>query len=106
MLEIYKNIYKIPVVLPNSPLKELNAFLIKGEDRSLLIDTGFGSEESKQSLFKGLNELSVDINDMDIFLTHRHSDHTGLVDVLKNENNSVYISEEDAKGLRNSSIIT
>ena len=97
MVEIYKNIYKIPVFLPNSPLKELNAFLIKGERRSLLIDTGFSVEESKQSLFKGLNELSVDVNNMDVFLTHMHTDHSGLVDVLKNENNSVYISEEDSK---------
>ena len=100
MMEIYKNIYKIPVLLPGSPLKELNAFLIKGKGRPLLIDTGFCTEESKQSLFRGLNELSVDVNNMDIFLTHLHADHTGLVDVLKNENNSVYISEEDAKGLR------
>ena len=99
MLEIYKNIYKIPVSLPNSPLKELNAFLIKGEGRYLLVDTGFAAEESKQSLFEGLNELSVDINNMDIFLTHMHADHTGLVDVLKNENNSVYISEEDSRGV-------
>ena len=99
MSEIYKNIYKIPVFLPNSPLKELNAFLIKGEGRSLLIDTGFSAEESKQSLFKGLNELSVDLNNMDIFVTHLHADHCGLVDVLKNDNNVVYISEEDAKGM-------
>ena len=99
MLEIYKNIYKIPVFLPDSPLKELNSFLIKGKDRHLLIDTGFGVEESKQSLFEGLNELSVDLNDTDVFLTHMHADHTGLADVLKNENNSVYISEKDSKGI-------
>ena len=99
MEEIYKNVYKIPVTLPESPLKELNAFLIKGEDRSLLIDTGFGAEESKRSLFKGLNELSVDVNNMDVFLTHMHIDHTGLVDVLKNENNLIYISERDSKDI-------
>jgi len=97
MMEVYKNIYKIPVALPGSPLKELNVFLIKGKDRALLIDTGFNSEESKQSLFKGLDALGVDVNKMDIFLTHLHVDHTGLIDSLKNENNSIYVSEEDAK---------
>ncbi|MDR2862130.1 MAG: MBL fold metallo-hydrolase, partial [Syntrophobacterales bacterium] len=101
MTEVYSNIYKIPVFLPDSPLKELNAFLIKGERRSLLIDTGFGSEESQQSLFKSLNELSVDVNNMDIFLTHMHADHTGLVDVLKNESNAIYISEEDSRIITN-----
>jgi glyoxylase-like metal-dependent hydrolase (beta-lactamase superfamily II) len=99
MLEICKNIYKIPVALPGSPLKELNAFLIKGEDRSLLIDTGFCAEESRRSLFGGLNELSVDIHDTDVFLTHFHADHAGLVDVLKNKNNRVYISEADSRGI-------
>ena len=99
MIEIYKNIYKIPVFLPGSPLKELNAFLIKGEGRALLIDTGFNAEESEQSLFRGLNALSVDVNNMDVFLTHLHVDHCGLVDVLKNENNSIYVSEEDSKGI-------
>ena len=99
MMEIYKNIYKIPVFLPGSPLKELNAFLIKGDGRALLIDTGFNAEESKQSLFKGLNALSVDVNNMDVFLTHLHVDHCGLIDVLKNENNSIYVSEEDSKGI-------
>jgi len=98
MTEIYKNIYKIPVLLPGSPLKELNAFLIKGEGdgRSLLVDTGFSAEESKQSLFKGLNELSVDVNNMDVFLTHLHTDHSGLIDVMKNENNSIFMSKEDS----------
>jgi len=97
MTEVYKNIYQIPVTLPGSPLKELNVFLIKGNDRSLLIDTGFNSEESKQSLFKGLDALSVDVNKMDIFLTHLHVDHTGLIDSLKNENNSIFVSEADSK---------
>ena len=96
-MELYGNIYMIPVTLPGSPLKELNAFLVKGEDRSLLIDTGFSAEESKQSLFKGLNALSIDVNNLYVFLTHLHADHSGLVDVLKNENNSVYISEEDSR---------
>ena len=98
-MEVYKNIYKIPVFLPGSPLKELNAFLIRGEDRSLLVDTGFCAEESRRSLFEGLNELSVDINKTDIFLTHFHADHAGLIDVLKNENNTVYISEADKRGI-------
>ena len=45
MKEIIPNIYSIPVPLPNNPLKELNAYLIKGPDRSLLIDTGFNLPE-------------------------------------------------------------
>lgn len=99
MIEIYKDIFRIPVFLPGSPLKELNAYLVKGKDRSLLVDTGFSAEESKQSLFNGLNELSVDIHEMDVFLTHFHADHAGLVNVLKNEDNSIFISKADSRGI-------
>ena len=38
---IEDNIYTIPVPLPNNPLRSLNSYVIKGEDRNLLIDTGF-----------------------------------------------------------------
>ena len=39
--EIIPNLFQIPVPLPDNPLRELNAYLIRGTDRSLLIDTGF-----------------------------------------------------------------
>ncbi len=42
--EVMRNIYRIPVPLPNNPLRELNCYLIRGKDRSLLIDTGFRQE--------------------------------------------------------------
>ena len=54
--EIIPNIYSIPVPLPNNPLKELNAYLIKGPDRSLLMDTGFNLPECREALEKGLSE--------------------------------------------------
>ena len=39
--EIVSGIYRIPVPLVGNPLKELNAYLLKGADGNLLIDTGF-----------------------------------------------------------------
>ena len=39
--EIAAGIYRIPVPLVGNPLKELNAYLLKGEDGNLLVDTGF-----------------------------------------------------------------
>ncbi len=101
MEEIYKNIYRIPVALPGNPLKELNAYLVRGEGRPLLIDTGFSDEASRRSLFEGLDALSVDASDLDVFLTHFHADHAGLVDVLKNEKNKIFISEADSRAIAN-----
>ena len=39
--EVYRNIYRIGVVLPGNPLRELNSYFIRGEQSDLLIDTGF-----------------------------------------------------------------
>ncbi len=38
--EVAKNIFRISVPIPNNPLKELNSYLIRGQDRCLLIGDG------------------------------------------------------------------
>lgn len=90
--EIMKNLYRIPIILPNSPLKNLNSYLIKGEGRNILIDTGFKHPECKECLINGLNELNVDMAETDIILTHLHSDHTGLAPEIAVPGTRVYIS--------------
>ena len=44
------NIYSIFVPLPDNPLRNLNAYLIKDDKRSLLIDTGFRRDECREAL--------------------------------------------------------
>lgn len=68
----------IKVPLPGNPLKELNAYLLRGSERNILIDTGFRREECREALETGLTELGVKMEDTDIVLTHLHSDHAGL----------------------------
>ncbi|MFQ7450231.1 MAG: hypothetical protein ACLRNQ_01020 [Flavonifractor plautii] len=43
---ISEGLYRIPVPLPGNPLRELNSYLLRGQERSLLIDTGFRQEEA------------------------------------------------------------
>jgi glyoxylase-like metal-dependent hydrolase (beta-lactamase superfamily II) len=82
--KILPDIYRIEVPLPKSPLKALNSYLVKGDGRYLLIDTGLNRKECKQALFSGLDELHVDLTKTDIFITHLHSDHMGLAgDVVR-----------------------
>ena len=93
---IEENIYSIFVPLPGNPLKNLNAYLIKSESgRNLLIDTGFRQDECRQALLAGLDELGVSMENTDIFLTHMHSDHTGLAAELAAPETRVYINRED-----------
>lgn len=73
------DIYRIEVPLPNNPLRYLNSYVVRGRDRFLVIDTGFNRPECREALFTGLDSLRVDLARTDLFLTHLHADHTGLV---------------------------
>ena len=95
--EIAKDIYRIPVFLPDSPLKELNSYLIKDAERSLLIDTGFRIDVCLEALLSGLAELGEDPGAVDILLTHMHSDHAGLAADIVGDDRCIFISETDCK---------
>lgn len=95
MNEVLKNIFQFQVPLRNNPLKELNVYVIKGEKRNLIIDTGFNNEQALNAFMSGLNEINVSLDDSDIFLTHLHVDHTGLISSAKTLNNKAYISARD-----------
>lgn len=93
--EVYKNIYRIPVPLPGNPLKLLNSYVIKGGEKSLIIDTGFKLPECREALIDGLRELHINIEQTDILLTHLHSDHAGLAPELAMPGCKVYLSREE-----------
>ncbi|MBQ9421610.1 MAG: MBL fold metallo-hydrolase [Lachnospiraceae bacterium] len=97
--EIIKDIYAIDIPLVGSPLKNLNSYLIKGGSRNLLIDTGFRTKECKEAMMSQLEELQVSLSDTDIFLTHFHSDHTGLSTDLIQPGSKLMISAKDANML-------
>lgn len=95
MTEVYPNIYQIKIPLMHSPLKELNCYMIRGESRNLVIDTGFNQPEGEAALLSALKELNFDLDNTDTFITHLHSDHSGLVCTLKTPQNKAYASKID-----------
>ncbi|SES88122.1 Glyoxylase, beta-lactamase superfamily II [Anaerobranca gottschalkii DSM 13577] len=95
MKEVYANIYQIEVPLPDNPLKKINTYLIKGAEKSLLIDTGFNHILSQEILMEGLNELGIKLEDLELFITHLHSDHSGLAAFFDSQGVKVYTSEID-----------
>ncbi|QGU00229.1 MBL-fold metallo-hydrolase superfamily [Candidatus Syntrophocurvum alkaliphilum] len=103
MIEVINSqLYKIEIPLPNNPLKSLNSYVIKSKDRNLLIDTGMNREECITAMEQALEQLEIDLNITDIFITHLHSDHTGLVPYLAKENSRVYCSRVDAAYINSS----
>ena len=98
--EVHNNIYRIAVPLPENPLRSLNSYLIKSDDRNLLIDTGFRRKECLDSLKEGIVKLGVKMEDTDIFITHLHADHSGLVNDIKHHDSKIYMNEQDMQYLR------
>jgi len=96
MIELIENIFCFPVPLPGSPLKELNCYIVKGAGRNLLVDVGFNTKVGHAAVTGAFESLGLSLFDTDIFLTHLHADHTGLIEVLKKECGRIYISEIDS----------
>lgn len=103
--EVYKNIYQTQIPLPGSPLKELNCYIIKGKNRNLVIDVGFNNDACMQAIKKAFSELSISIDNTDMFITHLHSDHAGLSSSLKTDNNKIYASEYDSMAINSSHLL-
>ncbi len=95
--EILPNLYRVEIPLPKNPLKWLNSYLVRGANRVLIVDTGFNQDECQAAMKLGLRELRVDLNKTDIFVTHFHVDHIGLVGTLATDDSQVYLNESEAR---------
>ncbi len=93
--ELFPDLYRLKIPLPESPLKYLNSYILKGPDRNLIIDTGLNRRECLEAMQTGLAELSVDLNRTDIFITHLHADHFGLVNKLATDANRIFFSRPE-----------
>ena len=94
-MEIYKNIYSYEIVLPKNPLKILNCYIIVGDNRNLIVDTGFDMPQGEKALMEAIEELNLDLNKTDLFITHLHADHCGLAGKLKKKGVTLYASQMD-----------
>ena len=93
--EILPNLFRIKIPLPESPLKYLNSYIIKGPARSLIIDTGLNRSECLEAMRQGLDTLGIDLSKSDIFITHLHADHFGLISKLATDSTNIYFSRPD-----------
>lgn len=82
--QIIPGIYELKVPIPNNPLGDTNVYLIKDTAGYTMIDTGWDSDESFNSLRRQLAEIGVSFPDISrIIVTHAHFDHYGLVGKVK-----------------------
>ena len=95
--QILPYLFSIPVLLPRNPLKNLNSYVFIGEQRNLLVDTGFNMPECLESMRAGITELNLDMDKTDIFITHCHADHCGLMPEIASPKATIYMGGVDKK---------
>lgn len=91
LTEILPNIYLIHLYQGKL---EINIYLIKSDigERSLLIDTGYQTPENKKILEEIFSKLGICIPDLDVFLTHKHHDHTGIASYLQSKGATIFMN--------------
>jgi glyoxylase-like metal-dependent hydrolase (beta-lactamase superfamily II) len=95
--EILPDLFRIKIPLPKNPLKYLNSYIIRGSERNMIIDTGLNREECLEAMRNGLRELQIDLAKTDIFITHLHADHFGLVSKLVTDGTKTYFNRPDSE---------
>ncbi len=98
--EIFPNIFRQEIPLPGNPLKAINSYIVKGDGRFLMIDTGMNRPECMEVMQEYIKELGVDLEKTDFFITHLHADHLGLVSDLAGKGSKIYFNYPDAEIIR------
>lgn len=91
----HPEIFRIPVPLPENPLRALNVYVLCDKGESLVIDTGFHRQECLDALLSGLSELGISPKSTKLFLTHLHSDHIGLAEQFVSPKSVIYMGSID-----------
>lgn len=94
--EVATKIFRIKVPIPIPFLDSVNAYVVLGDDRALLVDTGMARPECMETMRSALAGLGVDLDRTEFFVTHHHGDHFGLIPGLLREHSVVRINETEA----------
>ena len=99
-IEASPGLFGIGIPLPESPLKSINSWVLPASPRNLVIDTGMLRPECEGVLLEGLERLGVDPARTDVFITHLHADHSGLIGVLHERGARILMGTVDLELLR------
>jgi glyoxylase-like metal-dependent hydrolase (beta-lactamase superfamily II) len=102
MKQIFPGLYQVPLTLSGFDPGSVNMYLIKTPGGLTAIDTGWDLPEALASLTEQLQEIGASRQDInEIFLTHFHIDHLGMVPRLKKEQTvKVYLHAKDLEFLK------
>jgi len=102
--EVLPHFYRVEIPLPDNPLKSVNSYFIKSGERNLIIDTGMNFKVCREAMDGAIENLGINSEKTDFFITHYHADHMGLVSVLVNRHSKVYFGLHEAEKMRSESL--
>ncbi len=92
MREVLPGIHQVELHSNLKGISEIKVYLIPGQDRSLLVDTGFRERECLKILEQAMEMLGIKPEKLDVFLTHKHHDHCGLAYILAQKGARIFLS--------------
>lgn len=95
--EILPGIFRITVPLPGHPLRTVNNYVITSKKRNLIVDTGWNHFDCVEVLLDAFDAIGINLSQTDVFLTHIHADHSGLIGLFKNQHTKFFCGQADIK---------
>lgn len=78
-MELFKGVHQIKLPLPGKETSSVNIYIIEGNSGNLMIDTGWNTTESFNTLAQEMKASGFALKDIThIAVTHIHPDHLGL----------------------------
>ena len=95
-------VHRVPVVLPDMGLHEVNVYALTDATGVDLIDCGMNQAASEGALVSGLARIGLGLDDVrNVFVTHHHVDHYSLATKLRREHGfTVHLGEGERQNLR------
>lgn len=97
MEELYRNIFQETIKYKGQNLIPRNLLVIKQPGRSLMVDTAVKDDRDLKFIEDMLAELEIPYDQLDIFVTHDHPDHTGLVPLMIERGARVFMNPDETK---------
>ena len=77
--QLDQDLWSLPVPIPANPLRYVSVYAFGTSEGLVLIDAGWGAEESWLALRDGLESIGAGVADVrGVLVTHMHFDHVGL----------------------------
>lgn len=97
MKEILPGIFEVQLESTSPDTSVINIYLIPGgkNDRVLMIDAGYRSRKNKEVMTRELADAGIPFDKLDVFLTHKHHDHTGLANFYADRNAVIYMNPKE-----------